>query len=65
MEVYAVMITIAAVIFAVSALKWKISMQALVWFCKEKFREPTDKKLPTTQKKQSVRCLTDVKLSSY
>lgn len=41
MLIYSIIITIAAVIFAISALKWKIATRTMIMFCKNKFREPT------------------------
>lgn len=41
MVIYAIIATIVAVIFGIRSLMWKVSMQAVILFCIENFREPT------------------------
>ena len=45
MEVYAILMTIIAVSAIIIAMKWKISMLAITYFCIDKFREPTDEEI--------------------
>ena len=45
MTVYALIISILLIISVIMALKWKISTHALIWFCKDKLVEPTEKEI--------------------
>lgn len=45
MEIYAVSVTIIAILLAILVFKWKISTKAIILFCIEKFRQPTDKEI--------------------
>ncbi len=45
MVIYATAITILAVVLGINALKWKISTHAVIWFCKEHNKEPTEKEI--------------------
>lgn len=49
--VYSIIITVLAVIFAVLALKWKISTHAITYFCVNKFRAPTSEEIADCSKK--------------
>lgn len=52
LSVYAVIATVVAVVAIIKAVKWKIATRAITLFCKEKFRSPLKKKLPTAQSEQ-------------
>lgn len=45
MVIYAIVVTVIAIILAVIALKWKISTGAITLFCIENFRKPTDEEI--------------------
>lgn len=45
MAIYATAITAIAIILAINVMKWKIATRAITLFCKEKFREPTNKEI--------------------
>lgn len=51
MVIYAIIVTVIAVILAVNALKWKISTRAITWFCIENFRKPTDEEIADCTKR--------------
>jgi hypothetical protein len=51
MEVYAILVTIIAVSAIIIAMKWKISMLAITYFCIDKFRKPTDEEIADYTKK--------------
>lgn len=51
MEIYALIITIIAVVAIVNSIKWKIATRALTLFCKENFRVPTDKEIADCSKR--------------
>ncbi len=51
MEIYAFVTTVIAVIFIVLTLKWKIITRAIVLFCIEKFRKPTDEEIADCTKR--------------
>lgn len=42
MEICTILILIFLIIAVISAIKWRIATLALIWFCKDKFREPTE-----------------------
>ena len=50
MVIYSILLTVVAVVLVIKVLKWKISTMSLIWFCKEKFREPTDEEISTYSK---------------
>ena len=49
--VYSVLVTIIAVIAIIAAIKWKISMLTITYFCIDKFRKPTDEEIADYTKK--------------
>ena len=51
MTIYAIIITTIAIYLAIKVLKWKIATRAIILFCKEKFREPTDKEIADCTKR--------------
>ena len=51
MKLYAVAVTLIAVIAIIIAVKWKISTLTITYFCVDKFREPTDKEIADYTKK--------------
>lgn len=51
MEIYAVSVTIIAIVLAISMFKWRISTRAIILFCIEKFRQPTDKEIADCTKR--------------
>lgn len=51
MTIYSVLLTLVAILLVIKVLKWKISTMSLIWFCKEKFREPTDEEISNYSKK--------------
>lgn len=51
MTIYSVLLTLVAILLVINVLKWKISTMSLIWFCKEKFREPTDEEISNYSKK--------------
>lgn len=57
MGIYALIITVIAVVAIVNSIKWKIATRALTLFCKEKFREPTDKEIADCTKRAADKTL--------
>lgn len=51
MNLYTIIITIVAVICFVNSLKWKIGTMTVLYFCADKFREPTDKEIADYKEK--------------
>ena len=51
MLVYAIIVTIIAIILIVKMIKWKIAFQSITLFCVENFREPTDKEIADCSKR--------------
>lgn len=45
LPIYATAITAIAIILSIKVMKWKIATRAITLFCKENFREPTDKEI--------------------
>ena len=57
MLIYALIATAAAIMFAINSFKWKIATRAVTLFCKENFREPTDKEIADYSKKAADKSL--------
>lgn len=57
MPIYATAITVIAIILVIKAVKWKIATRAITLFCKEKFREPTDKEIVDYTKRAADKTL--------
>lgn len=57
MLIYALIVTAVAVIFIINSFKWKIAARAVTLFCKENFREPTDKEIADYSKKAADKSL--------
>lgn len=57
MLIYALISTAAAIMFAINSFKWKIATRAVTLFCKENFREPTDKEIADYSKKAADKSL--------
>lgn len=57
MGIYALIVTVIAIAFIVKSIKWKIAARALMLFCKEKFREPTEKEIADCSKKAADKTL--------
>ena len=57
MGIYALTITVIAIVFIVKSIKWKIATRALTLFCKEKFREPTEKEIADCSKRAADKTL--------
>ena len=51
MIIYAIVVTIIAVVLAILALKWKIGVFTITYFCVSNFREPTDKEIKDCSEK--------------
>ena len=51
MLVYAIIVTIIAVILIVKMFKWKVAFHSITLFCVENFREPTDKEIADCSKR--------------
>lgn len=51
MKLCFLIVCILLTISVITALKWKISTRALVWFCKDKSIEPTDEEIADYTKK--------------
>lgn len=49
--IYAIVITVLAVIFAILTIKWKIATHAITYFCISNFREPTSEEIADCSKK--------------
>lgn len=45
MLIYSIAVTVVAIIFIAKYLKWKIATRSMVFFCMDKFREPTTKEI--------------------
>lgn len=41
MLIYSIAVTVVAIIFIAKYLKWKVATHSMVFFCIDKFREPT------------------------
>ena len=51
MVIYAIVVTVLVIMFAILTLKWKISTLSITMFCIENFREPTDKEIADCTKR--------------
>lgn len=51
MEIYAIVVTIIAVVALFKSIKWKIATRAITLFCVEKFRKPTDEEIADCSKR--------------
>lgn len=60
MIIYAIIITIIAVILAILAIKWKIALYTITCFCVSHFREPTEKEIKECSEK-TIRNLLRIK----
>lgn len=49
--------TAIAIILVIKVIKWKIATRAITLFCKEKFREPTDKEIADCTKRAASKTL--------
>ena len=51
MWIYAIIVTIIAIISIIKMLKWKVAFRSITLFCVENFREPTDKEIADCSKR--------------
>ncbi len=57
MEIYAILVTIIAVVALFKSIKWKIATRAIALFCIEKFRKPTDEEIADYSKRAASKML--------
>lgn len=55
--IYAIAVTVIAIILAIKAIKWKVAFRAMSLFCLENFRKPTDKEIADCSKRAVSRMM--------